>query len=267
MKTKKYKLLKNLFILATPVTIFATSVSCSNSGTKKQDPQNGSQTNGQQTDPGNSGQQGNTGNVGAGEGEGSANAEGQNQGQNPQTANSGSGTTTGTTTGTPSLSASSQQLKAEIQEISLYNDQFGKEVYEQYFKDLKNRKDSFVNPKYSKEQFEKDTERLAKYYSQVLELSEILKTKGDSEVNKYVDSIKSQSDSIFKVENGVTSVNVLEVNSLLSKLNTENAKTVRGKPNSIPGFISIGFGFGGRSSEFNNVAKEQTDADKAKLNK
>ncbi|VEU74579.1 Uncharacterised protein [Mycoplasmopsis citelli] len=229
---KRNRLLKHLFILATPAIISIASVSCSSPTTPPQKDGDSQGTPGNETTPP------------PNNGEGQSNQEPGTQpqpevqnpsDQKPQTDDKDDQKGKGTPapnpgTGTaPSLSASFQQLKAEIQKLSLYNEKYTKEDYAQYFKNLKDKKDSFVNSKYTAEQFEKDTTLLEKYYSQALDLLEILKTKGDAEVKEYIDSLKSQGDSIFKVENEVTTVNVLEINSLQSKLNSQNAKKVEEK--------------------------------------
>ncbi|UUD36035.1 hypothetical protein NPA08_03720 [Mycoplasmopsis citelli] len=222
---KRNRLLKHLFILATPAIISIASVSCSSPTTPPQKGDGSQGTPGNETTP--------PPNNGAGQSNQEPGTQPQPEVQNPSDPDDQKGKETpapnpGTGTA-PSLSASFQQLKAQIQKLSLYNEKYTKEDYAQYFKNLKDKKDSFVNSKYTAEQFEKDTTLLEKYYSQALDLLEILKTKGDAEVKEYIDSLKSQGDSIFKVENEVTTVNVLEINSLQSKLNSQNAKKVEEK--------------------------------------
>ncbi|WP_129725041.1 hypothetical protein [Mycoplasmopsis citelli] len=226
---KRNRVLKNLFILATPSIISIASLSCS---TPTKSPQKDGDSQGNtvsqitpptQTQPPNQQRKPDPTPQPKPETPPKENSK-PNEGNGSP--NLGTGTGTGTT---PILSESFKQLKAEIKKLSLYNDQYTKEVYDQYFKNLKSRKDSFVNAKYSAKQFEDDANRLAKYYFEALELSEALKTKTNSEVKAYVDSLKSQGDSIFKVENGVTTVNVLEINSLFNKLNLQNSKNVEEK--------------------------------------
>ncbi|UUD36552.1 hypothetical protein NPA08_01830 [Mycoplasmopsis citelli] len=223
---KRNRVLKHLFLLAIPSIISIASVSCSSPTTPPQKDGDSQGTPGSETTPP----------VNNGE-EPQPQPEPQPEPEKPTKTNPNQvdkkdeGNPNLGTGSTPSLSSPFQQLKAEIQKLSLYKDNFTKEYYDQYFKNLKEQKDSFINSKYTADQFDKDVTRLEKYYSQAMELLEILKTKGDAEVQAYLDSLKSQGDSIFKVENGVASINVLEINSLQSKLNSQNAKKVEEKQN------------------------------------
>ncbi|UUD35866.1 hypothetical protein NPA08_02755 [Mycoplasmopsis citelli] len=226
---KRNRVLKHLFLLVTPAIISIASVSCSSPKTPPQKGGGSQETPGSEKTPPN--------NNGEDKPHQEPGTDPQPEVQNPSnpdpdpddqkgkempTPNPSTGTT-------PSLSASFQELKAQIEKLSLYKDNFTKENYEEYFKNLKEQKASFINSEYTDNQFDHDIALLKKYYSQVLKLSEILKTKGDAEVKEYIDSLKSESNSIFKVENGVTTVNVLEINSLFNKLNSQNGKNVKEK--------------------------------------
>ncbi|UUD35865.1 hypothetical protein NPA08_02750 [Mycoplasmopsis citelli] len=260
---KRNRVLKHLFLLATPAIISIASVSCSSPKTPPQKGGGSQGTPGSETTPPNN------------NGEDKPHQEPGTQPQpsdqkpepeNPTKTNSNpnqgdkkdEGNPNPGTVSTPSLSVLSQQLKAEIEKLSLYNDRFTKEVYEQYFKNLKEQKVSFINSKYNAEQFDKDVTLLEKYYSQVLELSEVLKTKSESEVKTYVDSLKSQNDSILKFENGVASVNVSEINSLQSKINLQNGKNVEERNNSNPRFTftTKGSSLGPKSALLSSYAQK-----------
>ncbi|UUM20105.1 MULTISPECIES: hypothetical protein [unclassified Mycoplasma] len=277
MKTNKYKLLRNYLLLTTPVAVFAASVSCSNSATKTEDPKKDTpkpetppkdkqdpQTPPKTEDPNKT--------------------ETPPKPETPAKQDENKPTTPSkpdkkpsegsNTEGSKTETVESKQLKEEISKLSLYKDDFTKESYDQYFANLEKREEEFTNKKYgsgdqfhseipanegyTKDQFKKDVSTLKTYYSQVQELLNLLKSKPE-EVSKFLETKKSDSTSIFKVSDDKVSIDVLKINTLYNKLIAENLKKVQEKKNnSIPDFVTIGFGFGGKRSEVKDLFKQRT---------